>query len=62
MKYYDKMSLITKWFLILSLVIMTILGATVLKHRDEVQENVDIREEKLAKIRLSDGNLPKGIT
>ncbi|MBR5041552.1 MAG: hypothetical protein IKX68_10590 [Clostridiales bacterium] len=56
------MSLITKWFLILSLVIMMILGATVLKHREEVQKNVDIREEKLAKIRLSDGNLPKGIT
>lgn len=58
MKYYDKMSLITKWFLILSLVIMMILGATVLKHREEVQKNVDFREEKLAKIRLSDGNLP----
>lgn len=59
MKYYDKMILLIKWFLILSLVIMIILGATVLKHHADVRKEGKITDGELEKIRVVTENFLK---
>ncbi|MBR5418324.1 MAG: hypothetical protein IK109_09915 [Clostridiales bacterium] len=59
MKYYDKMILIIKWFMILSLVIMVILGATVLKHHADARNDGEINDKELGKIHVVTENFLK---
>ena len=59
MKYLKKLIIAGKWIIIVSIVILMILGATVLKHHIDIQKRNDLTNSELEKISVCDGKLPK---
>ncbi len=59
MKYYDRMLFIGKWILIISLVLIVLLSATVLKHHIDVRNKEEVIDNELGKLTVCDGNLPE---
>lgn len=59
MKYYKKMLFAVKWLMIISIVLILLLGATVLKHHMDVRKESENIECELEKLRGSDGKLPE---
>lgn len=59
MKYYDRMLLIGKWILIISLVLIVLLSATVLKHHIDVRNKEEVIDYELGKLTVCDGKLPE---
>lgn len=59
MKYYDRMLFIGKWILIISLVLIVLLSATVLKHHIDVRNKEEVIDYELGKLTVCDGNLPE---
>ena len=59
MKYYDRMLFIGKWILIISLVLIVLLSATVLKHHIDVRNKEEVIDYELGKFTVCDGKLPE---
>lgn len=59
MKYYDRMLFIGKWILIISLVLIVLLSATVLKHHIDVRNKEEVIDYEFGKLTVCDGKLPE---
>ena len=59
MKYYDRMLFIGKWILIISLVLIVLLSATVLKHHIDVRNKEEVIDYEPGKFTVCDGKLPE---
>ena len=59
MKYYDRMLFIGKWILIISLVLIVLLSATVLKHHIDARNKEEVIDYELGKFTVCDGKLPE---
>ena len=59
MKYYDRMLFIGKWILIISLVLIVLLSATVLKHHIDVRNKEEVIDYQLGKLTVCDGKHPE---
>lgn len=53
------MLFIGKWILIISLVLIVLLSATVLKHHIDVRNKEEVIDYELGKLTVCDGKLPE---